>query len=180
MENGVAYSWQGGMIRKRLLSESTDRTTCVKTERTDVRIASMEVVLATWDIRSENRHLKSDMLVPLCLQERDGKGRIREYSCILYLSTFLSLRKGEACVPCSHPYQATNSSLPSRAPRWYGSLDETALHLPSAWNASRPCESERFISATFNVSAHILPEMHRDAMEKMDTFLRRAREGGVI
>src|SRR5258708_10828849 len=44
MENGVASSWQGGMIRKHLLSESTDRTTCVKTERTDVRIASMEVL----------------------------------------------------------------------------------------------------------------------------------------
>src|SRR5712692_771280 len=44
MENGVANSWQGGMIRKHLLSESTDRTTCVKTERTDVRIASMEVL----------------------------------------------------------------------------------------------------------------------------------------
>jgi hypothetical protein len=44
MENGVAYSWQRGMIGKHLLSESTDRTTCVKTERTDVGIASMEVL----------------------------------------------------------------------------------------------------------------------------------------
>jgi hypothetical protein len=40
--------------------------------------------------------------------------------------------------------------------------------------------SERFSSAPLNIYAHILPEMHRDAMEKMDTFLRRAREGGVI
>jgi integrase len=36
------------------------------------------------------------------------------------------------------------------------------------------------ISTTFNIYAHVLPEMHRDALEKMDTFLRGAREGGVI
>jgi 5-methyltetrahydropteroyltriglutamate--homocysteine methyltransferase len=36
-------------------------------------------VLATWDIRSEIRHLESDLLVPFCLQERSGTGRIREH-----------------------------------------------------------------------------------------------------
>jgi transposase, IS5 family len=61
---------------------------------------------------------------------------------IYYVSTFLSLRKGEARVPSSHSYQATTSSLLSHASRWYGSLDETALHLPSARNDHRPCQRE--------------------------------------
>jgi len=61
---------------------------------------------------------------------------------IYYVSTFLSLRKGEARVPYSHSYQATASSLLSHASRWYGSLVETALHLPSAWNDHRPCQRE--------------------------------------
>jgi hypothetical protein len=82
-----------------------------------------------WDIRSEIRHLESDLLVLFCLQERSGTGRIREHACISYVGTFLSLRKGEACVPCSHPFQVTNSSLLSRAPQWHLSSDETALHL---------------------------------------------------
>lgn len=28
------------------------------------------------------------------------------------------------------------------------------------------------ISTTLNIYAHVLPEMHQEAMEKMDTFLR--------
>ena len=37
---------------------------------------------------------------------------------------------------------ATNSSVLSLAPRWHGSLDETALHLLSSWNDHRPCQRE--------------------------------------
>src|SRR2546421_2371866 len=88
------------------------------------------------------RNLERDLLAPFCLQERGGKVRIREHSCISNFGTFHSLRKGEACVPCSHPYQTTNSSLLSRTLRWHCSLDETALHLPSVWNNSRPCQRE--------------------------------------
>jgi hypothetical protein len=33
-----------------------------------------------WDIRSEKRHLESDLLVLFCLQERCGKDRIREHA----------------------------------------------------------------------------------------------------
>src|SRR3989442_2411859 len=99
-------------------------------------------VLATWVIRSEKRHFQSDLLGPCCLQERSDKGRIREHACISYVGTFLSRHKGEACVPCSHLSQTTNSSLLSRAPRWHCSLDETALHLPSARNDRRPCQRE--------------------------------------
>ena len=87
-------------------------------------------MLATWVIRSEKRHFQSDLLVPFCLQQRSDKGRIRVHACISYVGTFLSRHKGEACVPCSHLSQATNSSLLSRAPRWHCSLDETALHPP--------------------------------------------------
>src|SRR5260221_8323207 len=61
------------------------------------------------------RHLESDLLVPCCLQESSGKGRIREHACISSVGPLLSLRKGEACVPRSHPSQATNTSLLSRA-----------------------------------------------------------------
>ncbi len=95
-----------------------------------------------WDIRSKKRLLESDLLVPFSLQERSSKGRISEHACISYFSTFLSLRKGEACVPCSHPYEATTNSLLSRAPQWHCSLDETALHLPFAWNDRRSCQRE--------------------------------------
>jgi len=62
-----------------------------------------ETVLATWHICSEIRHFESDLLVPFCLQESSGTGRIREYAWISCVGTFLSLHKGEACVPCSHP-----------------------------------------------------------------------------
>ncbi len=101
-----------------------------------------EVVLATWHIRSEIRHVESDLLVPFCLHEKSGRGRIREHACISYVGTFLSLRKGEACVPFSHPSQATNRSLLSRTSRWHCSLDETALHLSSAWSDRRPRQRE--------------------------------------
>ncbi len=37
-------------------------------------------VLATWDIRSEKRHLESELLVLFCLQERCSKDRIREHA----------------------------------------------------------------------------------------------------
>jgi hypothetical protein len=40
--------------------------------------------------------------------------------------------------------------------------------------------SYSFISAPLTLSAHVLPEMHCDALEKRDTFLREAREGCVI
>jgi hypothetical protein len=56
------------------------------------------------------RRLESDLLVPFCLQERSGKGRSREHSYISHFDTFLSLRKGEACVSYTHSYQATNSA----------------------------------------------------------------------
>ena len=88
----------------------------------------------------EQRLFESDLLVPFCLQEKSDKGRIREHACISRFG--ISLCKGEACVPCSYPSQATNSPVLSRAPREYGSLAETALHLPSAWNAHRPCQRE--------------------------------------
>ena len=107
-----------------------------------VLIVRFQVVLATWHIRSEKSSFESDLLVPFCLQERSGTGRIREHACLSYVGLFLSLRKGEACVPCSHLSQASNSSLLSRAPRWHCSLDEIALHLPSAWNDHRPCQRE--------------------------------------
>ena len=114
----------------------------ISTLTISVLIVRFQVVLATWHIRSEIRHFESDLLVPFCLQERSGKGRIREHVCISSVGTFLSLRKGEACVPCSHPSQATNSALLSRALRWHCSLDEAALHLPSTWNDRRPCQRE--------------------------------------
>src|SRR5260370_17700585 len=60
---------------------------------------------------------------------------------IRWVGTY-SLRKGEACVPCSHPSQASNNSLLSRTPRWHCLLDETALHLPSAGNDHRPCQRQ--------------------------------------
>ncbi len=107
------------------------------------------------------RHFESDVVVPFCLQERGDKGRIREHACIARFGTLLSLRKGEARVPCSHPSQATNSSLLSCSPRWYCSLDKTVLHLPSAWNVRRPCEREirtdgrkRVVTATTYHPAH--------------------------
>jgi hypothetical protein len=37
-----------------------------------------------------------------------------------------------------------------------------------------------FLSAPLNISAYVLLEMHRAALEKMATCLRGAREGGVI
>ena len=55
-------------------------------------------VLATWHIRSEIRHFESDLLVPFCLHEKNGRGRIREHACLSHVGTFLSLRKGVACV----------------------------------------------------------------------------------
>jgi hypothetical protein len=88
------------------------------------------------------RHLESDLQVPFNLQERSVKGRIREHACISCFEILLSLHKGEACVPCSHPSQATHSSLLSHAPRWHCSLVETALHLPAVRDNSRPCERE--------------------------------------
>jgi hypothetical protein len=33
------------------------------------------------------------------------------------------------------------------------------------------------ISTTLNISAHVLPEMHRDAMDKMDDFFGEEEEG---
>ena len=99
-------------------------------------------VLATWDIRSEKRLFESDLLVLFCLQERSDKGRIRGHACISCFGIFLSLCKGEACVSCSHPYEATTSSSVSRALRWHCSWDETALHLSSAWNDRGPCQRE--------------------------------------
>ena len=36
------------------------------------------------------------------------------------------------------------------------------------------------ISTTLNIYAHVLPEMHRDAMEKMDDFLRGNRVCPVL
>ena len=99
-------------------------------------------VLATWQICLEIRHFESDLLVPFCLQEKSGTGRIREHPCFSYVGTFLTLRKGEVCVPFSHPSQATNSSVLSRAPQLSCLLAETALHHSSAWNDRRPCQRE--------------------------------------
>jgi hypothetical protein len=83
------------------------------------------------------KRLESDILVPFCLQERSGKGRIREHAWTSCFGNFLFLCKGVACVPCSYPSQTTTSTLLSRALRWHGSWDETALHPPSAWNDRR-------------------------------------------
>src|SRR5260221_1099344 len=96
----------------------------------------------TWHIRSEIRHFESDLLVPFCLHEKNGRGRIREHACLSHVGTFLSLRKGVACVSCSHLSQASNCALLSRAPRWHCSLDETALHLPAIWSNHRPYQRE--------------------------------------
>src|SRR2546421_10884021 len=35
------------------------------------------------------KQLESDLLVPFCLRERSGTGRIRESACISYVDTFL-------------------------------------------------------------------------------------------
>jgi hypothetical protein len=98
-------------------------------------------VLATWDIRSEKAPWKrSTGPIPLA-----GKKRHRENqrACMYFsFGIFLFLCEGEACVPCSHPSQTTHSSVLSRTPRWHCSLDETALHLSSAWNDCRPCQRE--------------------------------------
>jgi hypothetical protein len=74
-------------------------------------------VLATWHIRSEIRHFESDLLIPFCLQQRSARDRIREHACISSVGTFLSLRKGVACVPFSHLSQAPNSAVLSRTLR---------------------------------------------------------------
>jgi hypothetical protein len=88
------------------------------------------------------KYLESDLLVPFCLQERSGEGRIREPSWTSCSGIFLFLCKGVACVPCSHPSQTTTCSSLSRALRWHYSLGKTAPHLSSAWNDRRPYQRE--------------------------------------
>jgi hypothetical protein len=76
------------------------------------------------------------------LQERSGKDRIRGHACTSCIGIFFFLCQGVACVLCSHPSQTTTRSVLSRALRWHGSLDKTALHLSSAWNDRRSCQRE--------------------------------------
>jgi hypothetical protein len=49
---------------------------------------------SAWDIRSEIKQLESDLRVSCCLQERSGRGRIREHTCISHIDTFLSFSHG--------------------------------------------------------------------------------------
>src|SRR5258708_38387815 len=83
-----------------------------------------------WLLRTsvQKKYLENDLLVPFCLQERSGKDRIRGHACTSCIGIFLFLCKGVACVPSSHPSQTPTSSSLSRALRWHGSLDKTALY----------------------------------------------------
>jgi len=90
----------------------------------------------------------------------------------LYIDTFLSLRKGEASDPCSHPSQATTSSLLSHASRWHGSLDETALPLSSAWNDRRPCQRE---ARTARRKRVVTAATHHPASARQTTGLQEDR-----
>jgi hypothetical protein len=131
-------------------------------------------VLATWDIRSEKGTLRAIYWShSACSREAtkvESESRHVFYNLVPF---FLSLRKGEACVPSSHPSQATTSSLLSSAPRWHGSLVETALHLPSAWNDRRPCQRE---VRTACRKRHVTKASHHPASASQTTGLQEDRE----
>ena len=69
--------------RKRLVMTPTDHP------------LSTHETCAGYLVHPLRKGISRDLVVPFCLQERGGKGRIREHSCLSYFSALLSLHKGE-------------------------------------------------------------------------------------
>jgi hypothetical protein len=133
----------GSWIRKRAPSSARLSTWIVPCYSLIMSIApkkSPKVVPATWHIHSEKaavrrieccagylahpfwkKQLESDLLVPICLRERSGTGRIRESACISYVDTILFAKEKPVfpvLIPLRHRITLCFHALSDGIIRW--------------------------------------------------------------
>ncbi len=118
-------------------------------------------MLATWDIRSENRHIAPDgtgLFADYVKCEYNQQGPF----CSYFQTTRLILgRRGLIRATCIHLHQATRLFQLSRAPRTYCVLDQTANDLSCAWSTRRSDQRQSELLAENALLRHQLIILRR-------------------